>query len=378
MNLRIGLFLPKSDMFPKLSFEFLNGIKLPFNSLNESQEFPQFIFEGVGNGADKDMLSKIEKMLLQDDVDAIVCFCSYFFLDQLTTMANTYKKPIFHVTLGARVVKEIHFSPYLIHQSLNLSHSCYLSALMGVEKFGKKVAMLSSFYDGGYHMAEAFYNGLVEKDGEIVYNYVSPMDYQAESFENMISGLQTTRPDFAFMIFSYNEAKKIMEVMLKNGLADLPAFVVPLMTDESLLTHAMYPNNIFSIASWSFDTNDTNMNGFVANYHSDYEENPNIMGLLGFEVGSMIVQAFQNEGHLPKQIGDYFKTVNIKSPRGQINLTSFNEIIASDFKLRKLEPFTDHYQNVVVDVINKYSAATLYEKMAEVPDTGWKNPYICT
>jgi ABC-type branched-subunit amino acid transport system substrate-binding protein len=204
------------------------------------------------------------------------------------------------------------------------------------------------------------------------------MDYQAESFENMISGLQTTRPDFAFMIFSYNEAKKIMDVLLKNSLDNLPAFVMPLMTDESLLTHAMYPNNIFSIASWSFATNDTNMNDFVTNYHADYQENPNIMGLLGFEVGSMIAQAIQKEGNLPRQIGDYFKTVNMKSPRGQLNLTALNEIIAKDFNLRKLEPLTDHYQNKVVDVIKNYSATALYEKMAEVPDTGWKNPYICT
>jgi branched-chain amino acid transport system substrate-binding protein len=377
MTLRIGVFLPKSDMFPKLSIAFLNGIKLPFKSLASNQIMPQFVYEGIGNGSDDAVFNTIEKMLLQDEADVIVCFCSYFLLDRLTLIANTHQKPIFHVTLGARVLKKVHYSPYMIHQSLNLSHGCYLSGQLGVEKFGKRVAMLSSFYDGGYHMAEAFYNGLLDSGGEVVYNHVSPLDYQSETFETLIVKLQTIKPDFVFMIFSYNEAKKMLAVLHENGFDDLPAIAIPLMTNEGLLTHAIYPNNILTLASWAFDSNDTVMNDFKANYHTRYEENPDIMGLLGFEIGSMIANCIQNEGHLPNRIGDYFKNVTINSPRGVLILSAFNETVA-DFKLRKLENLNDTYRNSVIETINNYDTMPLYEKMAEVLDTGWNNPYICT
>ena len=376
MMMRIGIFLPQSDMFSKLSLEFMNGIRLPFKTLETGQ--PQFLIENIGNGSDIEMINKIEKMLLQEEADAIVCFCSYFLLAQLVKIANTYKKPVFHITLGARVLKEKHYSPYLIHQSLNLSHTAYLSAQIGVEKYGKKAAMLSSFYDGGYHMAEAFYNGILGNVGEIVFNYVSPMDYQSESFENMVSGLIQSKPDFVFMIFSYNEAQKIMDILLKNGFEDLPKIGIPLMTDESLLTNDVYPKNIFSIASWAFDSNENNMNHFKSLYQEYYSENPNIIGLLGFEVGSMVLQCIHDEGKIPNQIGEYFKNKTIKSPRGHLKLSDFNETITTDFKLRKLEQVNDKYHNSVFEVIDNYSAHILYEKMTEIPDTGWKNPYICT
>jgi branched-chain amino acid transport system substrate-binding protein len=376
MMMKIGLFLPQSDMFSKLSLEFMNGIRLPFKTLETGQ--PQFLIENIGNGSEIDMIKKIEKMLLQDEADAIVCFCGYFLLDQLVKIGNTYKKPIFHITLGARVLKQKHYSPYLIHQSLNLSHTAYLSAQIGVEKYGKKAAMLSSFYDGGYHMAEAFYNGILDNGGEIVFNYVSPMDYQSESFENMISGLIQSKPDFVFMIFSFNEAKKIMDILLKNGFEDLPKIGIPLMTDESMLTNDAYPNNFFSIASCAFDSNENDMNHFKSLYQEYYSESPNIIGLLGFEVGTMVLQCIQDEGKIPNQIGDFFKNKTIKSPRGHLNLTSFNETITTEFKLRKLEPVNGKFHNSVIEKIENYSATQLYKKMAEVPDTGWKNPYICT
>ena len=130
--------------------------------------------------------------------------------------------------------------------------------------------------------------------------------------------------------------------------------------------------------SWAFDSNENNMNHFKSLYQEYYSENPNIIGLLGFEVGSMVLQCIHDEGKIPNQIGEYFKNKTIKSPRGHLKLSDFNETITTDFKLRKLEQVNDKYHNSVFEVIDNYSAHILYEKMTEIPDTGWKNPYICT
>ncbi len=378
MEVRVGLFLPNSEMFPKLALDFLNGIKLPFKNGQASHSAPKYIIESIGNGTDSTFSQRIEKMLLQEEADLIICFCSYFLLENVVAIANTYKKPIIHVTLGARVLKPIHYSTYVVHQSLNLCHTSYLSGKHIAEKMGTKVAMLSSFYDGGYHLAEAFYNGLTDYSGEVINNYVSPMDYKSESFQKMIDGIELAKPDALFCIFSHIEGNKVMDKLIESGLDAIPSITIPLMTDESLLVNDFYPSKMHSIASWAFDDDTIVMKNFCFDYKNQYEEVPTIFSLLGYEVGSIILHCNQSENKFPNKIGDYIKTQNLVSPRGSIQYTEYNESLPETFKIRKLEKVNGNYQNTVLEEVDSSCSEIIYKKMENLPDTGWKNPYICT
>lgn len=379
MNIRIGLFLPQSDMFHNLSLDFMNGLKLSLNPMKSKHVNLKYVVEKIGNGSDIEVINKIEKMLLQDEADMIVCFCSYFLLEKLVSIADSFKKPIFHMTLGARVLKNIHLSPFLIHHSLNLTQTSFLSSKYCVKKFGKRVAMLSSFYDGGYHMADAFYNGVLSLNAEIVYNYVSPMDYQAESFESMIEGLKKSNPDFVIMIFSFNESKKIMKLLNENGLSNIYALCIPLMTDESLLTLDTYPHNVLSMASWNFSSDNNNcMKNFILSYERSYHNLPNIISLLGYELGQIVNQIISEKEQMTSQVATFFGDKTISSPRGVIKFNAFNETIPVSFNLRKLERISNKFQNITIEEIDSNESNNIYEIMANFPDTGWKNPYICT
>jgi branched-chain amino acid transport system substrate-binding protein len=378
MEIKIGVLLPRSDMFSTLAIDFLNGIKLPFKLSNEQNYVPKFIIESIGNATNPDLLQRIEQMMLQDETDIIVSFCSYFMLDNLIAIANSYKKPIIHVSLGARVLKPAHVSPYVTHISLNLCQTSYLSGKYAVEKYGKKVAMLSSFYDGGYHLAESFYNGVIDHGGEIVYNYVSPLDYKSETFQTMIEGVETSKPDVLLSLFSYKEGNKVLEKLTESGLDLIPNIAIPLLTDESIVIEGSAPKSTYSIASWAFDDDTNEMKSFVANYTNEYEEAPTIFSLLGEEIGEIISNAIHNEGKVPKKIGDYFQNRTISSSRGTIRFTELNESIPELFKIRKLEKINDLYKNEVIEVLHSSLADVLYKKMENLPNTGWKNPYICT
>ena len=303
MELKIGIIVPRSDMFPKLAIDFLNGIKLPFKNSIAHEYVPKYLIESIGNATDSSVLQRIEKMFLQEETDVIVSFCSYFMLDSLVTIANSYKTPIIHVTIGAHVLKPTHNSPYVVHVSLNLCQTSYLSGQYAAANFGKKAALLSSFYDGGYQLTESFFKGFTDHGGEIIYNYVSPMDYKSETFDRMIDDLKETKPDVVFSIFSYKEGNKVIAKLAQSGLDYIPNVAIPLMTDESNEIEESLPKNFYSIASWSFESE--LMNDFFLSYQKTYSEVPNIISVLGDEVGSILAYCIEKNQSIPNKIGEF-------------------------------------------------------------------------
>lgn len=376
MELKIGILLPRSDMFPTLALDFLNGLKLVLKNAERHSSVPKYIVEGIGNASNDTLLRTAEKMILQEQVDVCISFCSEFKLEEMVNMFNAYKKPLIHVDLGGRVLKNEHKSAYVVHHNLNLWQSAYLAGAHAAHNFGKQAAMISSFYDGGYHLATSFEEGFTDHGGTIVYNYVSPMDYKSESFDTMIEGLKTTKPDVVFALFSYNESIKVFDKIAASNINEtIPFMVIPLMTDEGTHTKNYNLDNIYSIASWSFDDEIPEMKSFISDYKANFSATPNIFGLLGYEVGLILTNWLESNQGL---ITECLKTKSIASPRGTLKFNSFNDSQVANYKLRKFNFNQIKYHNTVIDTMESSIIDDLYLKFSDLPLTGWKNPYICT
>ena len=379
MGLKIGLLLPRSDMFPTLALDFLNGLKLLFNKSDTNINFPQFFIEGIGNATDDSLLRIAEKMILQEDVDLTISFCSIFKLKELVAIFNSYKKPLIHLDLGGNVFKKEHISEYVLHHTINLCQSSYVSGVYAAKVYGKNAALAVSFYDGGYHIAESFVKGFTENGGSIVYNYVSPMDYKSESYETMVQGIETSKPDVIFTLFSYKEATKVFETLSKSKLnGKIPFLAIPLMTDEVYNTKNHQLKNVYSIASWSLDEETAEMKNYSSLYQEKYKNNPNIFSLLGFETGLIIDKNLNAKGEIPSKISESVKLNDIQTPRGKLTFNSFNDSQITQFKLREFKFSNTNYQNIVIENIDASISENLNQKFEEFPLTGWQNPYICT
>ena len=379
MQVKIGILLPRSDMFPTLAMDFLNGLKLAFKTSGGDLFIPKLLIESVGNATGKTLLQIAEKMILQEDVTLVISFCGIFNLKELAGIFNAYKKSLIHVDLGGNVLKEEHTNPYVIHHTLNLWQSSYFSGVYAANTFGKNVALAISFYDGGYHLAESFVMGFTENGGNIVYTYVSPMDYKSESFETMIDGIQKSNPDFVYLLFSYNEGQKVFDVISKSSLnGKIPFLVSPLMTEENSNSENYNLNNVFSVAYWAFDEESTLMKNFQANYSALYNNNPNVIGLLGYEVGLTVFSCIGKNRDIPAKIGDFVKSQISESPRGDLTFSHYTESKVSFNKVRQFLFADNQYRNTVVKTIHLSNQEELYDKFKDLPYSGWQNPYLIT
>jgi len=379
MELKIGILLPRSDMFPTLAMDFLNGLKLAFKTSGGDLIIPKLLIESVGNATGKSLLQIAEKMILQEDVTLTISFCGIFNLKELAGIFNAYKKPLIHVDLGGNILKEEYINPYVIHHTLNLWQSAYYSGVYAAKTFGQNAALAISFYDGGYHLAESFVKGFTENGGNIVYPYVSPLDYKSESFETMINGIQKANPDFVYLLFSYKEGQKVFDVISKSPVnGKIPFLVAPLMSEENSNSENYNMNNVFSISTWAFDEETTIMKNFKTSYSASYIDTPNVISLLGYEAGLTISICIEKNGDIPAKIGDFVNSLIFESPRGELTFSVYNESQVPLNKVRQLIFNDTQYKNTVVKTIHLSNQDKLYDKFKDLPYSGWQNPYLIT
>jgi branched-chain amino acid transport system substrate-binding protein len=378
MEIKIAVLLPSSDMFPTLAMDFLNGLKLSLkNSI--SPLVPKFIIESIGNASDKNLLNIIEKIILQDEADLVISFCSIYLLEEITSLFTNYKKPFVHVDLGGSVFKKTHASPYVIHHTLNIAHSAYAAGMYAALHMGKKGYVASSVYDGGYQITDGIVRGYEKEGGNVEKFYVSPMDYKAETFEALISDIEIEQPDIVFCIFSYKEGVKIFQKLANSSLNGKVQFmVIPLMTDETINLENYQIEKVHSMASWAFTEENTHMQNFQNSYKKAYEDSPNIIGLLGFEIGVTIEHCISKEGKITKKLMESLYNQNIQTPRGNLKYNSFNESQVETFKLRQFTYNKTAYQNIVTATTDASFSEELNKDFEDSIYSGWQNPYICT
>ena len=376
--MKIAFLLPRSDMFPTLPRDFLNGFKIGISSVPELASTEMDIMvESIGNGADEAVLNKAEQIILEGKADVIVAFCSAFHLSALVKTANSYQFPILVVDLGGNVLKGEHFSPWVLHHSLHLCNAAYMAGSYAATHIGKKGAVISSFYDGGYQLPAAFVDGFVENGGEVVYNFVAPMEYKTTDYSSMLEGIQSNEADVLFGIFSYKESQAVFEFLSSHRESEIPpVMAIPLMTDESMDFPDYGLGQVLSMASWTFSDPGPEMQTFLDEYKGAFKQTANIFSLLGYETYQLLTKMQLQEG--AKGIKEMSATEVVGSPRGPLLVNDNNQTEIKQHYLRSFEYNCTAYKNKVIATIPAMEERQLVTHYENVAYTGWLNPYICT
>ncbi|APG64953.1 hypothetical protein LPB136_06095 [Tenacibaculum todarodis] len=378
MSIKVGILIPRSDMFPTLGKDFINGLSLAFNK--EDAVNITYIIEGVGNATDESVLRIAEKFILQEQVDITLGFCGSNLLERIIKLYDSYKEPFIHLDLGGILLETYQTSPYVVHHTLNLWQSSFIAGKYAANNIGKKGAFSTSYYDGGYHLLDAFIRGYTSEGGEIVHNYVSNVDYDSETFETNLITIQELKPNVVFALFSYKEADKFFNAVQNSPIDNsIPIISIPLMVDEYYMKNEYNLSNVYSIASWSFNDDSSKMTLFKEQYLNKYNQQPNIFSLLGNEAYE-IIKVF-DLNYNDKKIATILKKNIVTTCRGKITYNTANESEIKQYILRqfKYAASESEYQNRILSRINKpASFGITKERASSLTNSGWKNPYICT
>lgn len=340
---------------------------------------PELLIESIGNACGDSVLKTAEKMILQENVDLTVSFCSIHNLKDLVSIFSAYKKNLIHLDLGGNVLTQEHVNPYVLHHTLNLWQSAYKSGEYAAKNFGKSAAIAASFYDGGYHLVESFVRGFIANGGSVAFSYVAPFYYITETYQALIDSIQNNNPDFVFSLFTYKEEQKVLGI-LSEKLEDksLPVICSPLigLNTETIKEYAL--ENVVSISSWDFTPEEPEMHNFIQAFEKKYNASPNVISLLGFETGLTVLNSVDEEGNLPPELGTYSEDIKIRSPRGELSFNSFHESQTTGYFVSHYDFSKQPYERTALQQIDLNGEESLYDQFKDLPLSGWQNPYIIT
>lgn len=373
MALSVGLLLPRSTDYPALGFEILDGLRCSLSHLGETGV--QFVTENIGYGEDHAVnYARAEKMLLQDNVQVMIVYANASNAEALYGLAESSGRPFIFLDAGMQLPHNA-TTPQAYHISLQGVHACRLAGNMAGAG-NKKVLMATSFYDGGYRGPWGYVRGLEEAGGKVCGNYVSGFKEASFTIEPYLELLQNSGAESVGACFSTYLGRLFIKALKEKNpdAVSRPFYCSPFMAEEQFLAACDFPGGIFyAIVPWASTIENEAQYAFKACIQQEKNKAATIFHLLGWEAGSVAVQA-------TRQGATSLAGFSYQSPRGEVTIHPdthytyaplYKGVIGGDsqgrcaLQVEELLPVTAAQHELVMN-----------DRPGAVA-SGWRNNYLC-
>lgn len=377
--MKIGILLPTSKLYPSLMMDFAAGLRLAlFESQLENEV--ELVFESVNHTTDRNQVMNVmNKMVLQHLTDVNILFINYLLLDDIAESINALGRPTIVTNMGGNLPYTLQHGEFIFINDFDLCRSAFLSARWGVQKFGKKVAHGSYFYEAGYGMYNTFMKGLNHAEGEIIFNQISELNPDPNDFSSFMLQMKAETPDFLYMLYSERDAVDFLNKLNQseeNGQYPIVTSGV-LLNDEVLEKVTGNPKGIYNFATWDVsETSDANKK-FVENYKEQTGKSPNYFSLLAYESIGVILEAMKSEGWAKSGSiqAKAIKESKFNGPRGEVSFDESTHETKFEHHVYSLDANRNRQKSDSIGLF-PYEQELKTACQNEIP-VGWFQPYLC-
>ncbi len=367
MKKKIGVLLPNSKTYPKLSKEFMAGL-----TLNLPEDF-EIKIEGIGFGENPKVIkSAIQKLVYQENVSILTGLLGHKDLDDICEFVHNLDETLIFSNLGASVPLNLNKWPKIFCNSFQLNKSTYLLGnLFSQEKF-KKIGISTCYNDAGYgfnKILETAFNK--EKNLELAGYFITPLYPRENEADLMLNFVQEAKPDALFCSHNGIFAEEHANFLKENKLSSktIPMYMNPFSIGEKVLKKSP---EVFDgakcVTSWFPELDTEENNYFSILYTEKFGSKPTVFSLLGFE-NSLLIQEYLKEN---KET-----TTNLKGPRGTLNFNKNTSRTDFDHYLWKLKYENGNYKVLQEKKIKQDQKSTNHFLATEPIIGGWSNAYLC-
>lgn len=373
MSKTIGILLPRSSEYPGMGFDILAGLKAGLLA-DPGNDF-RIITENIGFGENPTHnYACAEKMLLQEDAAAIICYSHFLNAEPLYPLATSSGRPFIFLDAGMQMMT-VPQNDHCFHISLQGTHACSIAGARAAE--GKrKVLIATSFYDGGYRGPWGYHESIESSGGQVCGNYVSGYKTAEFSIDPYLELLQQSGAEGVAACFSTYLAVLFFDALKQAGAnaTALPFYCSPFMAEEELLRKCNFPGGEFhAFVPWSSSLENEQQQRFTTTLKEKQDRDPNLFSLLGWEAAILL-------GQVRREGLSSLKGWTYESPRGAVTI----------------HPQTHHtyaplYHGMIVENADGKCAWQFHEKVEIDSDThlryliarsdfmasGWRNNYFC-
>ena len=326
MTNKIGLLLPRSVIYPRISFDIANGLKF-----------------GLANNDIKNIEIKTENIGLCNDTKQIYASCEKLLFDGANIIAGyvnpstaTALEPLFAAAdalfialdSGMHYPVELVKNPHILTLSLDGALCNHAIATKVTGDNMKNISFTCSFYDSGYRSALPFTTSINETGGRIVSNYISALKRADFSLAKLEEQVKEKDCDAIFTSSCGDMAQDFFDhLATSKTLLEYPIYGSSFMAEEEWLAKINYPGTDIKVCvPWAKKLDNAANHKFIETMTTN-KSRANIFSLLGYDAATIISKII-NANDVDEALV-ILDGLEIDSPRGKSMVDStYNHIYA--------------------------------------------------
>lgn len=372
---RVGVLLPTSTNQSNYSESFINGLNLAFKQQSENEIKYETITETVKLGYPSQALKKAKNLIENNRVNTIVGLLNTEVAGMIAEITQPENIPIFIANAGENIPTEsMYRNSHLYYSSLDLCNNAALSGQLAVEKFGKRVAVVSDLHDCGYDTIYAFQNAVSNSGGEITNVFIKKEKDESKFFTQTFNQLVYDENNALYLLMNKEDAITFLRKYHALGL-ELPIITTPFVTEEYLSIHlGSAANNLYHVSPWIKELENRSNIRFVKSYEDLYFSSPDQFSFLGYQTGLTISELGN------KKMEDWpDKLIQLKnSPTGTSFINPHKKRVENPAYLCKTKPgrFSTAENSIIANIDTEANKNNLLSHFKTDIHSGWLNPYL--
>jgi len=382
--LTIGFLMPYSGIYPHYSAHLMTGWLLGMGLDPARQRTVQFVPEYTGQGSGHACEEAARKLLFFHRADVLSGLISYKSVPGMVPIIEADNKPAFFFDMGEYVPNFPYLSPDIFYASHQFWQSQYALGHWAYRTFGAGGHMVMPVYEAGYHLDNAFQQGVAAAGGSTLRLTVLPFDPNEPSkleLGDLFATWKTERPAYVHVICCGRMGTRFLKQWVNSGLhKEVPLLVQEAMAyDDMLGDISEVSMELYTAQRWLREDQSNANRVFVKTFEEAARQPANIYALMGYEAGlawrevlPMVrkrdwdgVKRQLREGTVRGPAGErnFYPTGGLTPP-----ITNILKVRLSDGKINKL--IIDQGKGVHFDA---HEVKAIHDGSV----TGWQNPFLC-
>lgn len=361
----IGILLPQSKAYPKISKDFMKGLRL---ALQESVELK---IEGIGYSSDpKAIIDSIQKLVNQEDVSLLTGLLGHFGIEEICDFVEDIDETLIYADLGATIPPNLSERKKITCNSLGLVDSIGKLGKYLVDKGNTEIGISTCYNDAGYGFIQSMEHSIYSVDAKFSGHFITPLNPRENEAELMSNFTKETDHDAIFCSHNGIFAKEHATFLAKNKIyKETPIYGTQFSFSDDIINEFSDEfDGIKVVSPWLPSLKNEQNNKFINDYSEAHNSTPSVFSLLGYENGLIINNQLQKPQEEKKD--------NLIGPRGSLSINNTDNRITSPAYLWEIKHDNKGNNYQFIEEIKNVSK--LKDSLSSNSKTsGWHNAYLC-
>ena len=377
MSRKAGLLLPKSVLYPTISFDMMGGLRCGLAATAAGDV--EIRTESIGLGADDKLIYAACEKMLFDGATVIAGYVNPLSAEKLEPLFAGANAVFIALDSGYHFPLSTKKLPHIFYLSLNGALCIRTGAALAVGAGHQNMVYTSSFYDSGYRSAFAAHKGIESAGGQVTFNLITPLKRADLTLAPLAAHLESAPRDAIFAAFCGDMLQDFFTAAAASGvLHGHTVYGSSFAGDEQWLAQSPYPGaDVRVCVPWATGLA-TEANAHFMSILKEKKTNINIFSLLGWEAAQVAAHALSLEDAAAGLEGFSFT-----SARGTVALAADTHLChAPVYEATVIKDEVTGNCRLVVDrecAIANEQRKALEDDINSItgPMTSWYNAYGC-